>query len=101
MRLLERLSLLALLTRCAGTPTPPPGPGVDGDGNLVEHNASCAVPCGAWPHGGADGWRKSPRFHVADVCHGENDPNGPVYFNGVYHLFWQAHLNCAVVAGHA
>ena len=31
-------------------------------------------------------------FHIRDESCGLNDPNGPFYYNGVYHLFYQDHL---------
>jgi beta-fructofuranosidase len=35
-----------------------------------------------------DAWR--PRFHVAGERNWINDPNGPLQYEGVYHLFYQA-----------
>lgn len=32
-----------------------------------------------------------PIFHVASPAQWMNDPNGPIYYKGVYHLFYQLH----------
>ena len=42
----------------------------------------------------ADPWR--PRFHFAPPAQWMNDPNGPVYWKGRYHLFYQHNPSAAV-----
>lgn len=42
----------------------------------------------------ADPWR--PRFHFAPPAQWMNDPNGPVYWKGRYHLFYQHNPGAAV-----
>ena len=89
-----------------GTPTPPPGPGCVGNkvpianqsglepdcpAALEPHNASCAK---------QHKYTSDPQFHPMDSCFGENDPNGPFYFNGVYHLMYQDHVVGGIVGGH-
>ena len=97
--------VLATLASACATPTPPPGPGCDGDlpaantsglqpdcpNDLTVHNASCAM---------AHVYTADPIFHPMDACFGENDPNGPFVYNGVYHLFYQDHVAGGVVGGH-
>jgi beta-fructofuranosidase len=97
--------LLALLaTLGAATPVPPPGPSCAPgtpvanqsspgrpDCELVSHNASCAAE--------PVRWQRRANFHPGSECHGENDPNGLMEFNGVYHLFMQDH-NPMQLGGH-
>jgi beta-fructofuranosidase len=45
-----------------------------------ESEADATPPFGAW----------EPRLHVTGTSNWINDPNGPVHWNGVYHLFFQA-----------
>lgn len=37
-----------------------------------------------------------PRIHFSPAAHWINDPNGMVYVNGVYHLYFQYHPNSSV-----
>ena len=37
-----------------------------------------------------------PRFHLLPAANWMNDPNGPIYFNGRYHMFYQYNPNAAV-----
>lgn len=37
----------------------------------------------------------TPQFHVRDASCAENDPNGPFYWNGAYHHFYQDHISIA------
>lgn len=37
-----------------------------------------------------------PQIHFSPQAHWTNDPNGMVYFNGVYHLFFQYYPNATV-----
>ena len=37
-----------------------------------------------------------PQFHLMPEKNWLNDPNGPVYFNGHYHMFFQYNPNAAV-----
>ena len=39
-------------------------------------------------------WR--PQFHFSPKAHWMNDPNGMLYYNGVYHLFFQYYPNAMV-----
>lgn len=39
-------------------------------------------------------WR--PQFHFSPKAHWMNDPNGLLYYNGVYHLFFQYYPNAMV-----
>jgi sucrose-6-phosphate hydrolase SacC (GH32 family) len=34
-----------------------------------------------------------PQYHVLPPQNWLNDPNGPVYFNGYYHMFYQYYPN--------
>ncbi len=37
-----------------------------------------------------------PQFHLMPAQNWLNDPNGPVYYNGYYHMFFQYNPNAAV-----
>lgn len=37
-----------------------------------------------------------PRYHFSPKQHWMNDPNGMVYYDGVYHLFYQHYPNDTV-----
>jgi sucrose-6-phosphate hydrolase SacC (GH32 family) len=37
-----------------------------------------------------------PQYHLMPVQNWLNDPNGPVYYNGYYHMFFQYNPNAAV-----
>ena len=37
-----------------------------------------------------------PQYHLMPEKNWLNDPNGPVYFNGYYHMFFQYNPNGAV-----
>ena len=37
-----------------------------------------------------------PQFHLLPAKNWMNDPNGPIYFNGLYHMFFQYNPNAAV-----
>jgi len=37
-----------------------------------------------------------PQFHLLPAANWMNDPNGPIYFNGHYHMFYQYNPNAAV-----
>jgi hypothetical protein len=37
-----------------------------------------------------------PQYHLMPVQNWLNDPNGPVYYNGYYHMFFQHNPNAAV-----
>ena len=37
-----------------------------------------------------------PQFHFSPKAHWMNDPNGMVYYNGVYHLFYQYYPQATV-----
>src|SRR5258708_9469377 len=56
--------------------------------NEVIARATAAVQA-AVPRAQADPAR--PIFHVAAPAQWINDPNGPIYYNGFYHLFYQLH----------
>ena len=37
-----------------------------------------------------------PQYHLMPTKNWLNDPNGPVYYNGYYHMFFQYNPNAAV-----
>jgi fructan beta-fructosidase len=37
-----------------------------------------------------------PQFHFTPAAHWMNDPNGLIYFNGKYHLFYQYYPEATV-----
>src|SRR5258706_15574187 len=37
-----------------------------------------------------------PQFHLLAAKNWMNDPNGPIYWNGLYHMFFQYNPNAAV-----
>ena len=37
-----------------------------------------------------------PQYHLMPARNWLNDPNGPVYYNGYYHMFFQHNPNAAV-----
>ena len=81
------------------TPDPPPGPGhIGGPGTpLKEHNSSCWDPK-------RHEWRYptlGPKYHISSSCFGENDPNAPFYYNGMYHVQFQEHVIGGIAGGHA
>ena len=105
------LLFMVALTGRVGTPRPLPGPACSGEngripianqssptgvgdcpGQLLVHNASCGI---------EEGFSMGFAYHVGSACHGENDPNGPVYDarHGIYHLFFQDHVPMQV-GGH-
>src|SRR5690349_10831983 len=43
----------------------------------------------AVPQARSDPWH--PIFHVTSPAQWMNDPNGPIYYRGQYHLFYQLH----------
>ena len=73
-----RLTLLAIggLTLCARSESP----------NEVIVRATAAVQA-AVPRAQADSTR--PVFHIASPAQWMNDPNGPIFYKGYYHLFYQ------------
>ena len=59
-----------------------------GPANEAILRATAAVQA-ATPRAQADPTR--PIFHVASPAQFMNDPNGPIYYHGYYHLFYQLH----------
>ena len=43
--------------------------------------------CGSWAHGQTEPYR--PQVHFSPHTNWTNDPNGLLYYNGEYHLFFQ------------
>jgi beta-fructofuranosidase len=39
---------------------------------------------------------RRPQYHFLPPAHWMNDPNGPIYWKGVYHMFYQYNPNAAV-----
>ncbi|HEX8713165.1 MAG TPA: glycoside hydrolase family 32 protein [Terracidiphilus sp.] len=39
---------------------------------------------------------RRPQFHLLPPAHWMNDPNGPIYWNGKYHMFYQYNPDAAV-----
>ena len=37
-----------------------------------------------------------PQFHLLPAKNWMNDPNGPIFWNGMYHMFFQYNPNAAV-----
>jgi sucrose-6-phosphate hydrolase SacC (GH32 family) len=56
--------------------------------NEAVARATAAIQAAA-PRAQADPAR--PVFHVASLAQWMNDPNGPIYYKGYYHLFYQLH----------
>ncbi|MEZ0538399.1 glycoside hydrolase family 32 protein [Fibrella arboris] len=54
----------------------------------LSHTALGQAKAGAEPH--------RPQFHFAPKAHWMNDPNGMVYLNGTYHLFFQYYPDATV-----
>jgi beta-fructofuranosidase len=57
-------------------------------GNAAIARATAAVEA-ATPRAQSDPWH--PIFHVTSPAQWINDPNGPIYYRGYYHLFYQLH----------
>lgn len=53
----------------------------------------CLIVCSLLLVSGQDPQR--PQYHVMPPSNWMNDPNGPMYFNGIYHLFYQYNPNAA------
>lgn len=47
----------------------------------------------AYPRALYSGDRHRPQFHLNSPGHWMNEPHGPIYFNGQYHLFYQYNPN--------
>jgi beta-fructofuranosidase len=64
--------------------------------------ALAAFPQGSWPSNENDLRKKlaseplRPQFHLLPAKNWMNDPNGPIYWNGLYHMFFQYNPNAAV-----
>ena len=91
------MMLIHLLGHSLSTPLPPPGPACVGEPlqngtcphGLVVHSSACDPSL----------YDLVPLFHPGSKCNGENDPNGPLVYDGVYHLFFQDHVPMQV-GGH-
>ena len=101
------LSAATLVLLSSATRTPLPGPkcapgtpianqsgAVPECRQYLQHNASCSGSVAV------EHWALRSQFHVGSACHGENDPNGLVYHNRVYHVFFQDHVEGGTVGGH-
>ena len=105
---ISRALLAGILALAAATPVPPDGPACVGGkslpvgnqsglqpdcpGLLQVHNASCSQTY-------SYAWDLRAQYHPGSACHGENDPNGPFFYKGVFHLFFQDH-NPMQLGGH-
>jgi len=78
MRPLLQFSLLAILLLPAG---------LRGENDQEALTRATAAVAAATPRAQADPWH--PRYHVTAPAQWVNDPNGPIFHQGVYHLFYQ------------
>jgi beta-fructofuranosidase len=61
--------------------------------------AAAAMPQGMWASEAESGLAEDPmrpQFHLLPAKNWMNDPNGPIYFNGRYHMFFQYNPQAAV-----
>ena len=98
------LAAALLLAAAAATPVPPPGPSCTPGTPIANQSSPGAPHCELVPHNASCAteptvWKRRAMFHPGSECHGENDPNGVMEFNGVYHLFMQDH-NPMQLGGH-